>query len=225
MGMTFDQYEYLIKDSEAKYIRSESTDGKYREFNLGLFEEAAEVTSPIRKTIKGNYHEQEIDLDHLCEEIGDVLWYISDFCKYLPDCSLQKIALKNLQKTHLLYHKKLNMDQSMTMSQYMQCVIDTYKENLPNSKQERARNIFSLGLIKEIGTLSELVGDHIINENEFNNDRAEEKLGDALWYLAAISESFGLTLEQAALKSIKKVHGRYALDGTVKKVVEEEPEL
>ena len=54
--MTFAQYEYSIKDSLAKYIRDKESDDKYTELILGLYEEAAEVTSPIRRSIKGNFH-------------------------------------------------------------------------------------------------------------------------------------------------------------------------
>ena len=105
MGLTFAQYDYSIKDSLAKYIRDKKLDDRYTELILGLYEEAAEVTSPIRRSIKGNFHEEEIDISHLGEEVGDVLWYISQISMQLPNCSLTKIALNNLKKTHLNYRK------------------------------------------------------------------------------------------------------------------------
>lgn len=46
--------------------------------------------------------------------------------------------------------------------------------------------------------------------------KIEEKMGDALWYLSAISETYGLSLEDIALNSIHKVHDRYNMDGTVR---------
>ena len=46
MGLTFAQYDYSIKDSLAKYIRDKKLDDRYTELILGLYEEAAEVTSP-----------------------------------------------------------------------------------------------------------------------------------------------------------------------------------
>ncbi len=215
MGITFAQYEYSIKDSLAKYIRVKNLDDKYTEFILGLFEEAAEVTSPIRRSIKGNFHEKEIDTNHLQEEVGDVLWYISQISTQLPNCSLTKIALNNLKKTHLNYGKDLKLDENMNISDYAKGASKTLRTNLPDSKQDRAR-YFCLGLIKEIGKVSELFGEHGIDGNVLNIYKIEEKMGDALWYLSSISQIYGFSLEDCALKNIDKVHSRYYKDGTVK---------
>ena len=220
MKITFEKYEYLIKDSLAKYIRDKDSDDKYTELILGLYEEASEVTSPIRRSIEGNFHEKEIDINHLGEEIGDVFWYISQISTQLPNCSLPKIALNNLKKTHLNYGKTLNLDETMDISEYVQSVLETYRSDLPDSKNERVR-FFCLGLIKEIGKVAELFGEHRIDGNVLNIYKMEEKLGDALWYLSAISEIYGLDLGDIALKNITKVHGRYNIDGTVRKDNEE----
>lgn len=220
MGITLNQYSREVKDSLAKYIRDKDSDGRYTELILGLYEEAAEVTSPIRRSIKGNYHEENIDLNHLGEEIGDCLWYITQISIQLPDCDIQQIALDNLKKTHLNRMKQLNLEKDMSINEYVNGVIDTYRDNLPDSKQEKAR-FFCLGLIKEIGKVSELFGEHRIDGNILNIYKVEEKLGDALWYLSAISETYSLDLEQIASSSIEKVHGRYNADGTVKNKNEE----
>ena len=224
MGLTFAQYEDSVKDSLAKYIRDKESDDKYTELILGLYEEAAEVTSPIRRSIKGNFHEEEIDISHLGEEVGDVLWYISQISIQLPDCSLTKIALKNLKKTHLNYRKDFKVDESMSISAYTQGVLETYRTDLPSLKQDRAR-FFCLGLIKEIGKVSELFGEHRIDGNVLNMYKIEEKLGDALWYLSAISETYELRLEDIALNNIQKVHGRYNVDGTVRANSDNKEEL
>lgn len=221
MGLTFSQYEYSIKDSVAQYIRKSKSNGKYIEFTLGIFEEAAEVTSPIRRSIEGNFHEQELDIDHLKEEIGDVVWYISQIASQLPNSNLTMIALNNLRKTHSRYGKNLNLNESMNISQYIQGVLETYKRNLPESKQDRAR-FFCLGLIKEMGALSSYFGESIIDGTELKIDKVKEKLGDSLWYLTAISDMYGINLEDACLNNCNKVHGRYNKDGTVRK---DSPEL
>ena len=85
--ISFNDYQEVIKDSLAKYIREKAIDDRFTELILGFYEEAAEVTSPIRRTIKGGYHEEKIDLEHLEEEIGDVLWYISQLVTQLPNCN------------------------------------------------------------------------------------------------------------------------------------------
>ena len=214
MEISFKYYEESIKDSLAKYIRDKNPDERYTELILGLYEEGAEVTSPIRRTIKDNYHETNIDLPHLAEEIGDVLWYISQLATQLPNGSLQDIVLRNIDKTHTNYGKKFEIEDDLPISQYVERVIETYRENLPTSTEERAR-FFCLGLIKEIGKVSELFGEHGIDGNILDIHKVKEKLGDALWYLAAISQTYGLDLEQIALASIEKVHRRYKSDGTV----------
>ena len=75
--MTFHEYENEIKDTLAKYIRDKAQKERYVELILGLYEEGAEVTSIIRRSIPGNFHETQIDLTHLEEELGDIIWYIS----------------------------------------------------------------------------------------------------------------------------------------------------
>ena len=83
--MTFHEFENEIRDTLAKYIRDKSEIERYTELVLGLYEEGAEVVSIIRKSIPGNFHETKIDLPHLDEELGDILWYLSHI-----DMQLQK---------------------------------------------------------------------------------------------------------------------------------------
>lgn len=45
---------------------------------MGLAEETGEVISEIRKYVyKGQYHEKELDRQHLEEELGDIIWYLA----------------------------------------------------------------------------------------------------------------------------------------------------
>ena len=44
-------------------------------------------------------------------------------------------------------------------------------------------------------------------------NKAKEKLGDTLWYLAAISENYGLDLDNIAPKNIQKTKARYDKNG------------
>ena len=70
--MTFHEFENETRYTLAKYIRDKAQTERYTELVLGLFEEGAEVTSIIRRSIPGNFHETEIDIPHLEEEIGDI---------------------------------------------------------------------------------------------------------------------------------------------------------
>ena len=98
-NMTFSQYEEDTKKTLAKYIRDKNQDERYTELILGLFEEGGEVTSIIRRSIKGNFHEVKIDFEHLKEEIGDVLWYIAETASGLG-ITLEEVAEYNLNKLH-----------------------------------------------------------------------------------------------------------------------------
>lgn len=202
--MTFKEYEERIKNSLAKYIRDKKQDDRYTELILGLYEEAGEVTSLIRRTIKGNFHETSIDLKHLAEEVGDVLWYITHVSIQLPDVSLQGVVQNNLEKV-----------QEISIKQYSENVPNTYREEIPTIQEERLR-YFCLGLIKEVGEISKLFGEHRINGTNLDVAKVEGKLGDSLWYIAAICDTYKLDLEQIAKDNIEKVYGRYKKDGTLR---------
>ena len=209
--MTFKEYEERIKNSLAKYIRDKKQDDRYTELILGLYEEAGEVTSLIRRTIKGNFHETSIDLKHLAEEVGDVLWYITHVSIQLPDVSLQGVVQNNLEKVE---GKDVKI-QEINIKQYLENVPNTYREEIPKIQQERLR-YFCLGLIKEAGEISKLFGEHRINGTNLDVEKVEEKLGDSLWYLTAICDTYQLDLEQIAKDNIEKVYGRYKKDGKLR---------
>lgn len=119
--MTFSEYEVEEKDTLGQYVRQLSQDEQYRELILGLYEETAEVTSPIRRSIKGNYHEQEIDFEHLKEELGDVLWYIAQIASQLPNVDFQQVAIANLIKTHTIHQKELTSTETdLDFTEYVQ---------------------------------------------------------------------------------------------------------
>ena len=206
--MTFHEFENETRYTLAKYIRDKVQIERYTELVLGLFEEGAEVTSIIRRSIPGNFHETEIDLPHLEEEIGDILWYISQITMQLPDANLEKIAIGNLRKVNARYMR----EEQVTFKVYQQSVINMYRSDFPIIKTEIAR-YFSLGMIKEIGEITEMFGGHRIEHTNLDINKAEEKLGDTLWYLAAISENYGLDLDAIARKNIQKTKSRYDENG------------
>lgn len=195
--MTFQEYEEKIKNSLAKYVRDKNQDDRYTELILGLYEEAAEITSLIRRTIKGGYHEVPIDLKHLSEEIGDVLWYIAHISMQLPNGNLPKAEIEQYSKnTHQIYQKEV-----------------------PQTQEEKLR-YFCLGLIKNVGEVSEEFGEHRINGTELNISQIEKGLEKSLWNLIDICDAYNLDLEQIANENIIKVYSRYQKDGTVRKVME-----
>ena len=126
----------------------------------------------------------------------------------LPDANLEKIAIGNLRKVNARYMR----EEQVTFKVYQQSVINMYRSDFPIIKTERAR-YFSLGMIKEIGEITEMFGGHRIEHTNLDINKAEEKLGDTLWYLAAISENYGLDLDAIARKNIQKTKSRYDENG------------
>lgn len=217
--MTFDEYQKSIMDTLGSYIRDMQKDDRYAQLALGLYEEGAEVTSIIRKSQKKNYHEKSIDeseVEHLKEEIGDVLWYISYILLEL-DCNLSDVARKNLEKTHCIYSQKLCDMDEISWQDYESGVSNTFRSNLPQPEAKTERGcVFALGLAKEIGKITELFGEHNIDGTILNKHKVIEKLGDTLWYLSAIGQNYGIHLQEAAELNTRKAHERYNPDGTVR---------
>lgn len=201
--MTFHEFENEIKDTLAKYIRDKVEIERYTELMLGLYEEGGEVVSIIRKSIPGNFHETEIDLQHLEEELGDILWYIFHIDMQLQEDNLQKQTYGNSSKF-----------QEVGMSEYQKTVELLNKKNtrLPENQLERGR-YFAMGLIKEIGQLATLLGQNLISHEALDKKEVERKLRSSLWYVTSIGQNYGLDLETIAMKDIQKTKSRYDKNG------------
>lgn len=68
---------------------------------LGVGGEAGEVMEIIKK---GHRPYKEVDVEHLDEEIGDVLWYLAVLAKHYG-LNLSDIALHNIGKLEKRYGK------------------------------------------------------------------------------------------------------------------------
>jgi NTP pyrophosphatase (non-canonical NTP hydrolase) len=65
---------------------------------MGLVNEAGEVAGKIKKIFRDKNGEiSEADRQALKEELGDVLWYLTQICTEL-DLTLEKVAATNLTK-------------------------------------------------------------------------------------------------------------------------------
>lgn len=67
---------------------------------LGLANEAGEVLGKIKKVLRDN--DGEFDLENrmkIADEIGDTLWYIAALCDDI-DIDMQFIAQRNIDKLH-----------------------------------------------------------------------------------------------------------------------------
>ena len=206
-NISFEEYTEGTSNTPQGHIISMNEDDKNRELILGLFEEGGEVTELCT--------DPELNRDHLKDEIGDVLWYISQIANRLPEMNLEKVARFNLEKTYTRYQKGDNSIkvEPLQFNDYAAYATNTYKEDLPKSQEERL-TLFSIGLIKEIGKISELYGENRIDSRTLDVYKVKEKLGDALWYLTAIARTAGLNLGEIASANMRKTQSR-------KKVTEE----
>lgn len=90
-NISFEEYQELA--SKTRKVFDAQKDMQV-DVGLGLTGEAGEVADIIKKHLAGA---KEIDLNHLKEELGDVLWYLAEAC----DCfgfSMQEVAQANIEK-------------------------------------------------------------------------------------------------------------------------------
>lgn len=66
-----------------------------------------------------------------------------------------------------------------------------------------------LGLSGETGEFCDIIKKSIFHEKEFDEERAKKELGDCLWYVAMICESFGWDMEEIMEINIEKLKSRY----------------
>ena len=86
-------------------------------------------------------------------------------------------------------------------------IIKIIPEVLKNSSPENEFNILVVDDNSPDGTAG-LV-------EEMKNDKVKLELGDVLWHVAVLAETFGFTLEEIAEANIKKRHKRME-EGTIK---------
>ena len=94
--MTIKEYQKFT--SEGIHPASEGKNLLFH-FALGLAGECGEVCDDIKKR---EYHGRNIPLEHTEEELGDVMWYVSNLCNALG-LDLEKVLEKNVEKLHKRY--------------------------------------------------------------------------------------------------------------------------
>lgn len=212
--MKFSEFEAKVSATLADYMKKLDLNGQYMHLALGIHEESGEVTTLIRKTAKGNYHEKQLDVVHLKEEIGDVLWYIAQISSKLPETTLKEIVENNHKKR--LDEEKIFYEEIDNISNYEKSIELTYPKGLPHEQNERGK-YFSLGLIKAVGEVSSLFGESILGNTQINIPKMKEKMGDTLEYLTAIANTYNLSLERISEQELKKCSERYDHNGIAKK--------
>jgi NTP pyrophosphatase (non-canonical NTP hydrolase) len=68
---------------------------------------------------------------------------------------------------------------------------------------------WAFGLWGESGEIAEIIKKFYWHGHSFDRGILEDELGDCLYYLAVLSDSFGIDLEQLALHNVEKLRDRY----------------
>ena len=86
--------DYTFFDYQVEAVATLGPDRDARLLALGVGGEAGEVMEIIKKGFRPG---RTIDIEHLKEELGDVLWYVAVLADTY-DLDLEEIALNNIDK-------------------------------------------------------------------------------------------------------------------------------
>jgi NTP pyrophosphatase (non-canonical NTP hydrolase) len=93
------EWQYPFSDYQIEAVSTLGPDRNPLMIALGVGGEAGEVMEIIKK---GNRPGNTVDVVHLKEEIGDVLWYLAVLADYY-DLDLDEIAMENIDKLRERY--------------------------------------------------------------------------------------------------------------------------
>lgn len=88
---------------------------------------------------------------------------------------------------------------------------DEYQAHAMSTRLKTADEAYALfGLVGEIGELYGYIAKVIRDETEdaSHQDYVKKELGDILWFLAAVAQDHGLTLDQIAQANVVKLQSR-----------------
>lgn len=66
-----------------------------------------------------------------------------------------------------------------------------------------------LGLSGEVGEFNDMIKKWIFHEKQFDEEHAKKELGDVMWYVAMMCESFGWDLDEIMQMNVDKLKARY----------------
>ncbi|MGC4378281.1 MazG nucleotide pyrophosphohydrolase domain-containing protein [Fictibacillus sp. Mic-4] len=104
-SMNFAEYQSM---AERTVPKEKWFNTKVSNFCMGLAGETGEVVDYLKKVI---YHEHELDIEKIKEELGDVLWYVSNLATTM-NIDLDDLAKKNIEKLKKRYPEGFSEDAS-----------------------------------------------------------------------------------------------------------------
>ena len=101
----------------------------------------------------------------------------------------------------------LGIERIMNMADNLEQGVE---DNVPDTGIDLGGIINGLfGLSGEVGELTDMVKKWIFHESNFDEEHAKKELGDVMWYVAMICESFGWSLDEIMQMNIDKLKKRY----------------
>ncbi len=94
------------------YAGSDTSIDKLTLAALGLAGESGEVADSIKKVLYQGHH---LDIMHIVEELGDVLWYLTLACNAV-ECTLEDVMTVNVAKLHNRYPNGFESARSINRS-------------------------------------------------------------------------------------------------------------
>ena len=79
-----------------------------------------------------------------------------------------------------------------------------------NSKYDMGGIVMAtMGLSGEVGELNDMIKKWIFHKTDMDITHAKKELGDIMWYIACMAESFGWSLDEIMQMNIDKLKARY----------------
>lgn len=75
----------------------------------------------------------------------------------------------------------------------------------------------ALGLSGEVGEFNDMLKKWIFHEKPLDEEHLKKELGDVMWYVAMMAESFGWNLDEIMQMNIDKLKARYPEGFSVEK--------
>lgn len=95
----------------------------------------------------------------------------------------------------------------MTLDEYQRAAARTMNAGL--SDEQRLTDT-AAGLSEEAGEVLGVIRKHVYMSHLLDRERIKRELGDALWCLAGVATSLGVTLDEVASANLDKLRWRYS---------------
>ena len=105
-NMTGNEYQDLASRTINKALLTANTALAYHALH-GMVGEIGEIHSLYQKVYQGH----NIDNDHLKKEVGDLLWFIAEYCTSM-DWSLEEVMELNIEKLKARYPDGFEVERS-----------------------------------------------------------------------------------------------------------------